>query len=367
MVTYKFKLYNDNDNKYLHDKINIAGIIYNHCIDLHKRYYKSTGKYLNKYQLQKHITKWKKRQYPFWGQVGSQAIQNITSRIDDGYSWFFKNIKSKNKRRVSPPSFKKVRKYKSITYTQAGYKFLGNTNIVKIQGRKYRYHKSREIQGNIKTLTIKRNPLGEFYITIVTDYVATGKTENENRIAIGVDFGLKTFLNFSTGEKIESPLFLKQSLKKLQIASRNYSTKKKGSNNKRKAKLQLLRRHEKICNQRQDWSWKTAIHLCENYNVICLEDLNIAAMQKLWGRKITDLGFASFVKIMECQAKKYNTKIVYIDRFFPSSKMCSHCGAINTKLELKDREWTCSCGRKLDRDLNASRNILKEGLRILNI
>jgi len=365
VTTYKFKLYNDDDNHHLHDIVNVAGIIYNHCIDLHRRYYRDTQKYLNKYRLQKHIAKWKRRQFDFWGIVGSQASQNIADRIDEAYKRFFDNVKKGSKRRVSPPSFQKVKKYKSVTYTQAGYKFLEG-NVVKIQGGKYRYHKSREIEGKIKTMTLKRTPLGEFFIAVVTDHVATGKTENMNRIAIGIDFGMKTFLNLSTGEKIDSPLFLRQSIMDLKKAGRNHSTKKKGSANRNKAKLHLLRVHERISNQRRDWFWKTSKELCEKYETIVLEDLNLNGMQRMWGRKISDLGFAEFLGILKVQARKHTTKVVYVGRFFPSSKLCSSCGAINRNLELRDRVWTCRiCGEVLDRDLNASRNILKEGLRLL--
>jgi len=364
VTTYKFKLYNDDDNNHLHDILNVAGIIYNHSIDLHRRYYRDQQKHLNKYQLQKHIAKWKRRQFTFWGIVGSQASQNIADRIDEAYKRFFDNLKKESKRRVSPPSFQKVKKYKSVTYKQAGYKFLDG-NEIKIQGRKYRYHKSREIEGKIKTMTLKRTPLGEFFIAVVTDHVATGETENMNRTAIGIDFGMKTFLNLSNGEKIESPLFLKQSMKELKRAGRKHSTKKKGSGNRHKAKLHLVRVHEKISNQRRDWFWKTSKELCEQYDTIAFEDLNLRGMQRMWGRKISDLGFAEFLSILEVQAKKYNTKIVYIGRFFPSSKLCGSCGAINRDLQLSDREWTCTCGETHDRDLNASRNILNEGLRLL--
>lgn len=363
MKTYKFKLYNDTDSKYLHQKINISGIIYNHCIALYKFYYRAYGKYLNKYKLQKHLVKCK-RVYSFWKKVDAQTIQQITDRIDEGYRRFFDNCKKKNKRRVTPPSFKKINKYKSVTYKQTGYKLLED-NKIKIQGRIYRYHKSREVKGKIKTLTVKRNSLNDIFIYITTDDITTSEIENNDRCSVGIDFGLKTFLYLSDGTKINSPLFFYQSLKELKAISRKYSTKTNGSRNKSKAKKNLCRVHEKITNKRKDWFWKLSKELCEKYDVICFEDLNIDGMKRLWGRKVSDLSFKTFLGILEHQAKKHKTEIIYIPRFFPSTKTCSCCGSIQ-KLELTDREWKCiKCNTVHDRDFNASINILNKGLETL--
>ena len=177
----------------------------------------------------KHIAKLR-RKNDYWQQVGSQAVQDIVQRIDRAYQLFFKH----HKKGVKPPNFRKRIKYKSFTLKQAGYKFLEGNNL-KIGNRTYKYWKSREIQGQIKTVTLKRSPLGELYIFVVTDYIdqqinlMTGKSA-------GFDFGLKKFLTSSDGTEIKSPLFLKQSLKQLKIASRNHSRTKKGSNGRDRAR-----------------------------------------------------------------------------------------------------------------------------------
>ena len=165
MKTLKFKLYCHQRNRYLKRSINAAGVIYNHCVALHKRYYRMWGKHLNCAKLQTHIAKRRKRK-PFWQLVGSQAVQDICQRIEHGYQLFFKH----HTKGVRPPGFKKVKKYKSFTLKQAGYKFLGG-NRVKIGNRIYQYWKSRDIEGTVKTLTVKRTPLGELFMLVVVDDV----------------------------------------------------------------------------------------------------------------------------------------------------------------------------------------------------
>lgn len=362
MKTYKFKLYKTKQNRRINRQINASGSIYNHCIALHKRYYKMFGKHLNMYKFMKHIAKLRKR-IKYWQQVGSQAVQDICQRIEKAYKLFFKQCKKGTK----PPNFKKTRKYKSYTLKQAGYKFLEG-NKVKIGKRVLKYAKSREIQGKIKTLTVKRNNLGELFILIVTDYVEEKFGVVTGKIA-GFDFGLKTFLTASDGTAIQSPLFFNQSRTALKTANRSLSRKKKGSNNWYKAKDNLNRVYEFVSNKRKDWFWKLADKLTNEYDALIFEDLNLDGMKRLWGRKVSDLSFATFLEILETVATNKGKLIDYVERFYPSSKTCSHCGYINQKLDLKDREWDCaSCNTKsIKRDLNAAINIKREGASSLRL
>ncbi len=344
--TYKFKLYKTKKDKHLHQIINISGIIYNHCIALHKRYYRLHKKHLNKFQLQKHITKLKKRQkYAFWKKVPSQAIQDITVRIDSAYKKFFDYAKGKTKLRVSPPSFKKIKKYKSYTLKgKVGYKL--EDNVISLNNYQYKFWLSRPIHGIIKIVIIKRDNIGDFYICI------TLEKENQENIAatgqsVGIDFGLKTFLTLSDKKEIESPLSHLKSLPKLKKLNRNLSKKKKGSNSRKRAKLQLAKLHTKIANQRRDFFHKLSNELSNSYDNIFIEDLNMKAMQMLWGRKISDLAFSEFVNILE-----YKTNVVKVDRFFPSSKTCHCCGYVLEKLDLRTRFWTCpACKSEHQRDM----------------
>ena len=163
----------------------------------------------------------------------------------------------------------------------------------------------------------------------------------------GFDFGLKTFLTVSDSKEIKSPLFLKQSLKQLKLASRQHSTKKKRSNNREKARKHLVRVHEKIVNRRNDWFGKLAHELTDQYDYLFFETLNLKGMQRLWGRKINDLAFAEFLKILEFVASKKAKTIRYIDQWYPSSKTCSSCGNVLDKLPLDTRYWVCpNCSTK---------------------
>lgn len=356
MKTLKFKLYEHKRNRHLKRMINAAGVIYNHCIALHKRYYRMWGKHLNCAKLQSHIAKLRKR-ISFWQSVGSQAVQDICQRIEKAYQLFFKH----NKKGVRPPGFKKVKKYKSFTLKQAGYKFLGG-NRVKVGNRVYQFWKSREIEGKIKTLTIKRTLLGELFMVVLVDNELEPEIKSKTGKIAGFDLGLKTFLTGSDGTLIDSPQFLKQSLNAIKKASRIHSKKVKGSSNRERARKNLVRKYEDVCNRRRDWFWKLAHKLTDKFDVLCFETLNLKGMQRLWGRKISDLAFGEFLQILEWVAKKKNKQLVYIDKWYPSSKTCSHCGHILEKLDLSVRQWRCpSCNSVNGRDKNAAINIQMVG------
>ena len=364
MRTYRFKLYNSKRNRKLHRQINVAGLVYNHCIALHKRYYKIFGKSLNMYQLQKHLTKLKGiSRIAYIKEIGSQAVQDVTQRIDRAYKLFFRNLK--HKIRTAPPSFKKIKKYKSFTLKQTGWKLDEASNSITIGKQQYRYAKSREIDGKIKTLTVKRDALGDIYLYFVCETLENEVLARTGK-SVGFDFGLKIFLNASDGRDIASPLFFKQNANAMKMANRNLSRKAKGSNNRKKAKLALARLHKKVANQRDNFHWQTINKLAGEYALICIEELNLKAMQKRFGRKISDLGFADFVNKLKYMAYRTGVSVVEIDRFFPSSQLCSECGYRNTETKnLKIRNWTCpKCGNTHNRDRNASINIEREGSRI---
>lgn len=222
MKTYCFKLYNSKRNRRLLQQINIAGIVYNHCIALHRRYYRLYHKSLKKYQLQKHLVKLKSmKKYSFWEEIPSHAIQDITDRIFRAYAMFFSNLKRKVK--STPPKIKKVKKYKSFSYNMPGKNIIVG-NVIKLAGEYYKFFKSREIQGQIKVVTVKRDAVGDIYVYLVCDVkyepvnARTGKS-------VGFDFGLKKFLTASDGQDIDSPDFFMKNVKNIRIKSRNLSHK----------------------------------------------------------------------------------------------------------------------------------------------
>lgn len=365
--TYKFKLYKSKKNKHLNDGIDIAASIWNYCIAMHRRYYRLYGKHLSANKLKKHITKVKKTLNPEWQALGSQAIQDVVERVDRSYKAFFDHVKQKRHGKKSPPSFKRRSRYSSFTLKQAGYAFHEGSNCVTIMGRKYKYFKSRSIEGSIKTITVKRNTLGEFYLIVVTKQECNDVLPRAGR-AVGMDFGLKHFLNLGDGSVIDSPQWYKVSLNELRAAHRAVSRCQKGSNNRKRAIRNLGRVYQSISNRRRDWFFKLANRLVGEYAIICIEDLNLDGMKRLWGRKVSDLAFAEFVRILEWVASNAGTEVVKIDRWVASSKTCHICGWVNSELTLKQRNWDCPhCGNHLDRDVNAAINIKRLGLAQLGI
>lgn len=364
-MTYKYKLYNSKQNRHLDHAIDIAAEIWNHCIALHRRYYRMYGKFLSANRLKVHLTKLKKRpEYAHWNYLGSQAVQDVPERINRSYEAFFDHVRSGKSGRKSPPKFRKRKDYHSFTLKQSGHKFLDG-NRVTIMGRTYKYVNHRPFVGTIKTFTVKRTKAGEFYffLSVIQEWPdVPPRTGN----AVGLDFGLKHFLTLDNGKTIDSPQWYLSSLKEIRNAHRAVSRCQMGSSNRRRALQNLERTYKRISNRRRDWFFKLANELASQYAVICIEDLNLDGMKRLWGRKVSDLGYAEFISILEWVARKNGCIVVKVDRWLPSSKACHVCGTLNTNLKLSDRTWQCECcGTILDRDTNAAINIRDAGLSLL--
>jgi putative transposase len=363
MRAYKYKLYHHRKNKNLHQLIDLAGEIYNHLIALHRRYYRRYKKSLSRNRVTVHITNLKRmKRFQHWNQLGAQAIEDVANRIDKAYKLFFNNRKRGVK--ASPPKFKKRRNYKSFTLRQnTGYS-LFDDNRIRIKDKVYKYKKHRSYEGKVKTVTIKRDRLGHLWLIIVVDHPAiipnrTGKS------AVGFDFGLKTFMTGSDGTRIESPQFFKSNLDRIKQANRNLSSKKRGSNNRRKALKELYRVHQKVVNKRRNWFYMLAHELTDKYDQIYLETLNIQEMKQRWqwGRKVSDLAFNEFVQILYHVANKKGVTVFQIDPFYPSTELCHSCGYNKDDISLKDRQWQCpSCHTTHDRDINAAKNIYQVGI-----
>jgi putative transposase len=363
-ASYKYKIYQSKRNKKADQLFSTACWVYNHCIALHKRYYSLYHKSLKTNTLQKHLVKLKKKdRYSSWRTLSSQSIQQITQKIEKGYKMFFQ------KQAKRAPGFRGRHKYKSITFKDSGWCLNGNEFIINSIGLRLRFFKSRDIAGNIKTVTLKKDAAGDLWLCFSLDDVKsdpkiipmTGRTA-------GFDFGLKTFLTCSDGDRVESPQVLLKSLATLRKRSKLVSKKVKGSAGRKKAKLSLARLHRSVSNQRDDFAWKLATDLLQKYDVLCFEDLNMKGMQMMWGRKISDLGFAGFMNKIEYLALNKGKTVVRIDGLLASSKTCYTCGVKYKELGLAERVWTCAgCGQLHDRDLNASLNIKRAGTSALEV
>ena len=362
--TFKYRLYRHKRNDRLYDRINISGIIWNHLVALQRRYYRLTGKYINQYEMKGHLARLRRKvtRFQHWQRVGSQAVQELVERHDKAYQQFFAYLRGERARH-GRPGLKKVKKYSSFTLKQAGWKYEGGNHIW-IQGAWYKFAHSRPVEGRIKTVTIKRDNLNNLWVCFSTvrkvevrDLVeaSTGKSG-------GFDFGLKTFLTDHEGHAYHSSQFLKNELNEIARLNRALSRKVKGSNNWRKARRQLTKAHTRIANKRRDGHWKLSHHLCGRYDTICLESLNLDGMKRMWGRKVSDLGFGEFVAILQEVAIKTGTRIVLVDRWEPTTKRCACCGRMQ-QMPLAVRVFDCqACGWSCDRDQNAALNILRCGL-----
>jgi len=351
--SYKYRLYRcDKKDRRLRHKLFVASTIWNHFIALQRRYYRLTGKYISRHDMNGHVLKLRRtKRFALWRDLHSQACQNVCGRVDDAYQRFFKGLVR------GRPTFRKAKKYRSFTFPQSGYKVDGNR--VTIDGTTYKFVQHRAMNGQIKTLTVKRDNVGRFWLVfsvveaISVEQVSTGKSG-------GFDFGLKTFLTNDEGHAYISPQFYAQGMHKTRQLQRRLSRKVPGSRRHKRARYQLARHSDHIANQRRDHHFKLAHQLCDQYDALYFEDLNLQGMKALWGRKISDLGFAQFMTILEWVAFKRGKQVVRIDRFTPTTKVCSGCGEKH-HLTLRDRVLNCACGLTIDRDHNAALNILCAG------
>jgi putative transposase len=359
--TFKYRLYQNRRNRHLINRIDIAGIIWNHAIALQRRHYRLTGKTIPLARMQRHLLKLRRsHRFSFWQQVGSQAVQQIAERQHTAYQRFFDYKAGKTAHRAGRPSFKKVKKYKSFTLKQAGWKLVG-PNQVWIQGYTYKFCLSRPVEGSVKTVTIKRDHLGQLWVCFSVVQEIPDPLETSTGHIGGFDFGLQTFLTDSAGNTYQSPQFLKAELHDIARLNRQLARKVKGSGNWVKAKHRLAKAHVGIANKRTDAHWKLAHKLANRYDHLFFEDLNIQAMQQRWGRKVSDLGFATFLPIQEQVCQQKGKTFGKIGRWQPTTKPCCRCGT-HHEMSLSDRTFHCAqCGLIIDRDHNAAINIGAEG------
>jgi putative transposase len=351
MIAYKYKLYRTDRTKHLDKMLREACFVWNHALALQKRYYRLYHKYIGIGKMKTHFAKRIHRHL-----LHSQTSQEILERLDISYQRFFKHLAKR------PPKFKKGKDFNSFLFKQGGYSLNGNVLTINSIGKRFKFSLSRPYEGKIKTLTVKRSHIGDFYIVIVLDKAPVAIRKSHNGASVGIDFGLKKYMTLSNGQTVDNPQFLKSGLRQLQRKSRNLSKCVPGSHNRERKRLELERHHEKVVNQRNDFQWLLAHQLCRQYDRIFIEDLQLTGMSALWGRKMADLAHGEFVMKLQYLATKYGVTIHKIDRYYPSSKMCT-CGYKNEGLQLHERTWTCpECGTVHKRDLLAANNILRQGI-----
>lgn len=363
MRTYKYKIRNHSKNKRLGNMLDDLADVHNHFLRLEKRYYRIYEKYAGRSRMQPHLTKLLKTTKKHWAWIPRDTLDAAIIRIDTAYQRFFAG-------QGGLPKPKRKHRYRSAKF-QTGYKLENrrvrisfkswdeSTQSLKFNRIWFSFHQHRDWHGNVRYIQILRDSAGEYWLYIVTNDTSTEPMQQTGE-SVGIDFGLKTFLTLSTGEKIESPQFLKHSLKLLRTLNKSVSRKIRGSNNWYRAIRQLARHYIKVANQRLDWQWKVTTDLCRRFDTIVTETLNLDGMKRLWGRKVSDLAFYQFVQLLKYKCFKHNREFHQVGQWTPTTKPCSDCGFKNDTLSLNDRQWRCQqCGSHHDRDINAAINILR--------
>lgn len=370
MRTYKYKIQHHKRNRHIQGDLKILAEVWNHFIALTRRHYRIYGqcegyKRASYSRLSRHLTKLKKLQrFQHWNTPYSWCVQNVLKRVEFGYQKFFKGDAKR------PPKFKRRVKYASQTFAGKQCPIEDHSTLenqggcpiarVRIKGRWYNFWKSREIQGNIKEVTVKKDSIGDFYVSFTTDNAGL-EPESKTGDAAGFDFGMKTLLTCSDGTQYQSPQFYRRGAKQITEANRNLSRKLRGSNNSEKARKHLARIHRKIERQRTDHHWKLALALVRKFDWLFFEDLNLQGMKRLWGRKISDIAFGELMQKIKWQAEKRCKEVGLIDKWEPTTSVCHACET-RVELQLRDRTWICEhCNSHHNRDINAAINICKVG------
>lgn len=328
-----------------------------------KAYYEEYGKTIPYSQLSAELTQLKKQPGMEWmKEVDSQSLQQGLGDLKQSFVGFFR------KQNRYP-------KFKSRKTDRARFRIPQRVKVE--DGKVYipkigwvRIHQSQPVEEKTKSATFTRDVCGHWYVSLLVEFEIPDTSlpdPNPDKI-IGVDLGVKDFAVTSEGERIPPPKFYRKGQRKLRKAQKAVSRRRRGSKRRAKAINRVARIHRKIANQRGDFLHKLTTRLVSQYDGICLEDLDVRGLAKTkLAKGVMDAAMGEFRRQVEYKAEWNRKHAAVIDRFFPSSKMCSDCKAINDGLKLSQRRWRCPCGASHDRDLNAAHNIKDEGCRILAV
>ena len=333
---------------------------YNYALDRKKTTYQQTGKSITSGEIQIEITQMKKTpEYQWLNDVPSQIPQQAVRNVDRAFDGFFE-------KRSGFPRFKK--KHSSVQSfripqnikVKAGEVFVPKLGYVKMI-------QSRELEGTIKGATFRANHCGQWFVSINTECLVEKSAEIIVSDCTGVDLGLKDVIVTSTEYKEPAPKFFRRGERRIRKLNRSLSRKVRGSRNRSKARKALARAHQRVANQRNDFTHKVTTNLIRNHEALVFESLNVKGMSRTkLSKSIHDTAFGEIRRQAEYKGIWYEVPVISVDRWYPSSKLCSVCGSINNDLSLSEREWRCpKCGTDHDRDTNAAQNLRIEGRSIL--
>ena len=336
--------------------------VFNHFLEEKIRFFKETGQSLSYCKCSKMLTKIKTQEDTAWlAEVEAAALQQSLRNLDQA----FDNFSKRRKQGVGFPNFKKKKSRK--TYRTPDAKIVDDSHVWIPKVGLVKARITRPIQGRITSATIKQAPSGKYFIVFTCVDIPEPPRSKTGK-AIGIDLGITTLVTTSDGQKIEGVADTQKLDKKLAREQRKLSRKKKGSNNRKKQKIRVAKVHEKIANKRKDHLHKVTAGLISENQVVCAETLNVEGMMKNHhlAKSIAAQSFATVLGFLEYKARFEGKIFVQVDRWFASSKTCHKCGVKADAMPLNIRSWQCkSCGAKHDRDINAAKNILAEGLKVL--
>jgi len=360
---YKFRFYPTEDQEILLRKtIGCCRFVYNQGLELRKEMWRKDGASVSYYDTCQALTLWKNNpEWEFLRNVSSVPLQQSLRSLNDAFVRFFKG---QNKY----PKFKKKNFGGSATFVRSGFTFRdGKLKLAKMKEHlDVRWSRSLSDGADPIKVTISLDPAKRWHISILVEEEIQPLPESKGEI--GIDLGLADFATFSYGEKIQNPRIQKSRHTVLRRLQKELSRRKKGSGNWKKTRAKIARMYARIADKRRDFLHKLSTRLIRENQTICVEDLNVKGMMKnrRLANSIGDVGWGEFLRMLAYKAVWYGRRLVKVDRWFPSSKLCSECGYKMEKMPLGVRGWEClGCGAIHDRDENAGKNILAAGLAVI--